>query len=251
MENKKYNLFYFVIFAFSMISINIQANDLPLNINKFCEKALEFYKDRPDLETEFRRRLEYCKATISDVSPKGYETNPIISDFKSIYGVNGRTRMQIHQGIDILGEANQPIIAIADGIVLETDQKFCEGPSVVIDHGRAISGERLIAVYTHVGEFLVKDGDNIKRGMPIAKLPEKISFPCMARVRHLHLQIGQEYCEKHEKNTWGCDFYIKDKYSSLNPHLFWADGKNIVTCYDKKKKYQKGSITYPFYCQKL
>ena len=44
--------------------------------------------------------------------------------------------MQIHQGIDILGEANQPIIAIADGIVLETDQKFCEGPSVVIDHGK-------------------------------------------------------------------------------------------------------------------
>ena len=77
-----------------MISINIQANDLPLNINKFQEKALEFYKDRPDLETEFRRRLEYCKATISDVSPKGYETNPIISDFKSTYGVNGRTRMQ-------------------------------------------------------------------------------------------------------------------------------------------------------------
>ena len=183
--------------------------------------------------------------------PKGYVTNPIISDYKSIHGVNGRTRMQIHQGIDILGEANQPIIAIADGIVLETDQKFCEGPSVVIDHGKAISGERLIAVYTHTGEFLVKAGDNVKRGMPVAKLPEKISFPCMARVRHLHLQIGQEYCEKHEKNTWGCDFYIKDKYSSLNPHLFWANGKNIITCYDEKKKFQEGTITYPFSCKKL
>ena len=35
--------------------------------------------------------------------------------------------------------------------------------------------------------------------MPVAKLPEKIKFPCMARVRHLHLQIGQEYCEKRKR----------------------------------------------------
>ena len=121
----------------------------------------------------------------------------------------------------------------------------------MIDHGKSITGEKLIAIYTHTGDFLVKEGDIIKRGMPIAKLPEKISFPCMARVRHLHLQIGQQYCEKHEKNTWGCDFYIKDKYSSLNPHLFWADGENIITCYDEKKKFQEGTITYPFYCKKL
>ena len=94
-------------------------------------KNFRFYIDRPDLETEHRRRLEFCKATIKDVG-QGLCDNPIISDYKSIRSVNGRTRMQIHQGIDILGEANQPIIAIADGIVLETDQKFCEGPSVVI-----------------------------------------------------------------------------------------------------------------------
>ena len=36
----------------------------------------------------------------------------------------------------------------------------------------------------------------------------------MARVRHLHLQIGQEYCEKRKRIKWGCDFFIKDKYSS-------------------------------------
>ena len=92
------------------------------------KKLWEFYIDRPDLSTEYRRRLEYCKETIIDVSPRGYVTNPIISDFKSIHGVNGRTRMQIHQGIDILGEANQPIIAIADGIVfLKLTKNFVKG----------------------------------------------------------------------------------------------------------------------------
>ena len=239
-------IFYLIIFSFKT-----QAQDPPANIKKYCEKALEFYLDRPDLETEFKRRLEFCKTTITDVSPEGYETNPIISDFKSIYGVNGRTRMQIHMGIDIIGNADQPIIAIADGKVLETEEKLCEGPSVVIDHGKSISGERLITIYTHTGEFLVKAGDNVKRGMPVAKLPKKISFPCMARVRHLHLQIGQQYCEKEEKNTWGCDFFIKDKYNSLNPHLFWANGKNKVTCYDQNRKYKKGTITYPFFCKKI
>ncbi len=250
---KKYNLFCFIIYFFNLILIcsQIKAENAPLNIQKYCEGALEFYLDRPDLETEFNRRLEFCKVTIKDISPQGFETNPIISDFRSMYGVNGRTRMQIHQGIDIIGNANQPIIAIADGIVLETEEKLCEGPSLVIDHGKSVTGERLIAVYTHTGTFLVKEGDKVKRGMPVAKLPEKIKFPCMARVRHLHLQIGQEYCEKEEKNKWGCDFFIKDKYSSLNPHLFWSNGKNKVTCYDENKEFEKGTITYPFFCKKI
>ena len=123
-------------------------------------------------------------------------------------------------------------------------------PSLVIDHGKSISGEKLITIYTHTGKFLVKEGDIVKRGMPVAKLPEKILFPCMARVRHLHLQIGQKYCEKEEKNSWGCDFFIKDKYNSMNPHLLWADGKNKVTCFNKNNEYPDGTITYPFVCKK-
>ena len=43
----------------------------------------------------------------------------------------------------------------------------------------------------------------------------------MARVRHLHLQIGQKYCEKEEKDNWACKYFIKDFYNSLNPHTFW------------------------------
>ncbi len=34
-------------------------------------------------------------------------------------GVNTRPRDSIHQGIDIIGRANEPIIAISDGIVLD------------------------------------------------------------------------------------------------------------------------------------
>ena len=48
-----------------------------------------------------------------------------------MYGVNGRTRMQVHLFIDIIGDANQEIIALQDGIVLEIEEKLCEGPTVV------------------------------------------------------------------------------------------------------------------------
>ena len=84
------------------------------------------------------------------------------------------------------------------GKVLETSVTDCEVPSVVIDHGVSLDNKKLITIYSHVGEFVVKEGDTVKRGDMIAKLPKKIAFPCMARVRHLHLQIGQKYCEKEE-----------------------------------------------------
>ena len=167
-----------------------------------------------------------------------------------MFGVNGRTRMQLHQGVDIIGNANETIIAIADGVVLETAVAPCVGPNVVIDHGKTKDNKKLITIYSHTGEYLVKEGDFVKRGSEIAKLPEKIEYACMARVRHLHLQIGQQYCEKEEKNTWGCSFFIKDLYSSLNPNDFWLEKDGKVRCFDKTKDYEEGVLTYPFRCVK-
>ena len=98
--------------------------------------------------------------------------------------------------------------------------------------------------------MLSVSNDLIDGGMKIAKLPEKIEHACMARVRHLHLQIGQRYCKKEEKDNWGCKYFIKDFYSSLNPHNYWAKGKNNVTCFEKNKTYDDGTITFPFMCEK-
>ena len=72
----------------------------------------------------------------------------IISDFNSPYGVNGRYRVYVHQGVDIIGYANEPILAMADGIVLETAFADCVGPNVVIDHGLSSDNKRLIAIYS-------------------------------------------------------------------------------------------------------
>ena len=166
-------------------------------------------------------------------------------------GVNTRPRDNIHQGIDIIGRANEPIIAISDGVVLETTIEDCWGGTIIVDHGKAFDGKNMIAIYGHVGEFLVDENDEIKRGDMIARLPSKIKYRCMARVRHLHLQIGQRYCKKEEKDNWGCKYFIKDFYRSLNPHDYWADGVNNVSCFDNEKSFKNGTITYPFMCKKL
>ena len=132
-----------------------------------------------------------------------------------------------------------------------TTVEDCWGSTLVVDHGESKDGKKLIVIYAHVGKFKVKENDYIKRGEIIAYLPEKVEFMCMARVRHLHLQIGQKYCQKEEKDNWGCKYFIKDFYNSLNPHVYWADGPNKVSCFEEDNKYSKGTLTYPFRCKKL
>lgn len=231
----------------STSGIQIRNND----ISAQCKQSLIWYDDNPGLKGEYTRVLEYCKKYAKDMSPSGFETNPILSDFGSMNGVNTRPRDHIHQGIDIIGPKNQPIIAIADGKILETTTEDCWGATVIVDHGKSVDGKNLIAIYGHVGDFLVEENQKVKRGDIIAKLPEKVKYRCMARVRHLHLQIGQQYCEKDEKDNWGCKYFIKDFYRSLNPHDYWANGANKITCFEKDKIFKNGTITYPFPCTKI
>ena len=229
---------------------NIHSEEKIKSIADFCEKSLVYYEDHPQLYSEYNDLLNFCKSSSKDLSPDGYTVNPIISDFGSMYGVNSRPRDSIHQGIDIIGKEDQPVIAIADGIVLETKIEQCWGPTLVIDHGKSSDGKNLIVIYGHVGELLVKENQMVKRGDVVARLPKKINFRCMARVRHLHLQIGQRYCKKSEKDNWGCRYFIKDFYRSLDPNKFWFTEKKKITCFKKDKEYPKGRLTYPFKCIK-
>ncbi len=241
-----------LFFSLNLINGNpgLSATNKLNNVSKNCKNSLEWYDDNPEYKGEFTRVFEYCKKYAKDISPKGFEVNPILSDFGSMNGVNTRPRDSIHQGIDIIGPKDQDIIAIADGKVLETTTEDCWGSTLIIDHGKSFDGKNLITIYGHVGKFFVKENDIVRRGELVAKLPEKVKFRCMARVRHLHLQIGQRYCEKEEKDNWGCKYFIKDFYRSLNPHNYWADGPNNISCFEKNREFAKGTITYPFPCKK-
>ena len=183
-------------------------------------------------------------------SPQGAPL--IISDFQSPFGVQGRRRLANHQGIDIAGPVGQPILAVADGKVLEATVEKCWGPTIVVDHGRAVDGRKLIALYGHLGSMLVSEGDEVQRGELIALLGNnQANFRCIGGVRHLHFQLGQKYRKKDEKGAaWGHTFFLYDGGKAINPHQLWANGPNWVTCFDPSKSYRNGTLTYPVPCNK-
>lgn len=171
--------------------------------------------------------------------------------FHSTVGVHGRRRTNVHQGIDIRGGNGQSILAVADGTVLEATVDKCWGPTIAVDHGNGSDGKKIIALYGHVGEMLVEAGDQIQRGQVIARLGDnQYKYRCMARVRHLHFQIGREYRSQNDKKSYhtGNRFFLKDAIRGVNPHLYWADGQGKVTCFDPNRTYISGSLTYPFPC---
>ena len=175
----------------------------------------------------------------------------IDSGFGSYIGINGGDREDAHQGIDITGNEGQEILAVADGTVLEATVEKCWGPTIAVDHGNGIDGNKIIALYGHVGEMLVAEGDVLQRGQIIARLGNnQYNFECIWGVRHLHFQIGRKYRDRFNKGTyWGHSYFLEDGEEGINPHLYWADGPNRVTCFEAKKKYKKGTITYPFPCR--
>ena len=182
-----------------------------------------------------------CQTTTISGELVSYPTGArrVISDFRSPFGVQGGRRNQIHQGIDINGQDGQEILAASDGRVLKTIVERCWGPTIAIDHGRSVDGKKIIALYGHVGKMLVSAGQKVKRGEVIARLGNNhLKFDCIARVRHLHFQIGQQYKTNPSNDSFGWGTFLNDGDRSLNPHLLWADGPGKVTCFEANKKYR-------------
>ncbi len=172
----------------------------------------------------------------------------IASDYDADDDINGRRRSGSHKGIDITGRDGQPILAAADGTVLEATVEDCWGPTIAVDHGIGLDGKKMIALYGHVGEMLVSEGAQIKRGDVIARLGD-YSYQCIYGIRHLHFQLGQKFRAKSDKGgNWGWAYFLENEGSGRSPHRNWADGPGKVTCFDPKRAYPPGSLTYPVPC---
>ena len=172
----------------------------------------------------------------------------IISDFHSWFDVAGERRNLIHQGIDVAGPSGQSVIAVADGKVVETHTDECWGPTIAIDHGNIRTGRRLIALYGHVHDILVEEGQAVSRGDEIALLGDnQDDYDCIAGVRHLHLQLGSRRQLEKGSHT-SHNYFLEDGEVAMSPHRLWADGPYKITCFRKGRDYPKGTITYPMPC---
>lgn len=176
---------------------------------------------------------------------------PVLSDFHSMRGVGGGRRSQRHQGIDFGGPAGQPVIAAADGIVLDALTERCWGPTIMVDHGYAADGRtRLVALYGHVDAMLVLPGQRVSRGQIIARLGDNYrQFGCISGVRHLHFQLGQRPRTGDRGSFWGHMHFLEDGLSALNPHHHWADGPNRPSCFDPERRVAPGRLTLPMPCR--
>jgi murein DD-endopeptidase MepM/ murein hydrolase activator NlpD len=93
------------------------------------------------------------------------------------YGVRGGQR---HDGIDIAAPEGTPVSAADDGTVLFAGEQAGYGALVIVRH----EGD-LLTLYAHNARVLVKEGQRVRRGQPVATVGQtgKTTGP------HLHFEV--------------------------------------------------------------
>jgi len=72
-----------------------------------------------------------------------------------------------HTGIDFAGKSGAEIVAVADGVITWSADRYGYGIMVEINHGNGYSTR-----YAHNSKNLVEVGDEVKKGQPVALMGE-------------------------------------------------------------------------------
>ena len=109
---------------------------------------------------------------------------PVQGHLSSPFGLrrffNNEAR-QPHSGLDIAAPQGAPILAPADGTILETGNYFFNGNTVFMDHGQG-----LISMYNHLNKIHVHPGQAVLRGDKIGEVGRtgRVTGP------HLHWAVS-------------------------------------------------------------
>lgn len=103
-------------------------------------------------------------------------------------------RDDFHLGVDLPGDAGDPVLAVADGVVtgLEVDAESSSGTLLVVEHALATpvdwggrTHDRLYAVYAHMRAVDVGEGDAVVAGQRLGGMGEEGD----ADGPHLHFEV--------------------------------------------------------------
>lgn len=86
-----------------------------------------------------------------------------------------------HPGLDISTQHGNPVLATADGIVLQTKADRTGGNTIKLSHPQT----GYVTVYCHLSKFLVKPGQRVKRGDTIGL----VGRTGRARGPHVHYEV--------------------------------------------------------------
>jgi murein DD-endopeptidase MepM/ murein hydrolase activator NlpD len=94
---------------------------------------------------------------------------PVKGRISGVYGsqriLNGQPRRP-HFGVDVAAPVGTLVRAPADGLVtLAHPDMFFSGGTLILDHGQQLS-----SAFLHLSEILVKEGERIRQGDPIARV---------------------------------------------------------------------------------
>ena len=95
------------------------------------------------------------------------------------FGIRGGTR---HDGIDIAAPEGSPVTAADDGVVAYVGEQSGYGTVLILRHDRG-----LVTVYAHNSAVLVREGQRVTRGQPVARVGQtgRTTGP------HLHFEVRE------------------------------------------------------------
>ncbi len=148
--------------------------EIPVQRRRYPRVALKvpprFTAPSPEEQREIEQNKKTKEEAFRTLSPdrewRGSFVPPVKAQISDFFGVqrvfNGKVE-STHQGLDFRVQAGTPVAAVNRGKVILARPLFFEGNCVVIDHGQG-----LLTLYLHLSKFLVKEGDEVKKGQQVA-----------------------------------------------------------------------------------